>query len=412
MRFVARVLHAPLERRSRRELAYLALTLPPAVPGFLLALIGIVAATLSLVAIGIPLLAADLALARAAGSLFTVPARVTLGWTRAQPTPLSSRTVLGRSRELLRSGEAWRALLYCAVKLPMAAVGLYAAAIGYLGGLAALTYPAWWFVSPGAVGVLDDRSWTHAWILAAQGVLALLVTPWFVRVLVNLDHFLLLRLVAPDPARARIATLQASRASLAEDAAATLRRIERDLHDGTQARLVAIGVALSRMERHVTEPDARVILTSTRQQALDALQELREIIRGVHPPALDDGLPTALASLAARSPVPVELHATLHSRPTDAQATALYFSAAELLTNVARHAHARQVRVEVSDTRENVLLTVVDDGRGGATISTSGTGLAGLDRRLAALDGTLTIDSPPTGPTSITVTLPKEPPCA
>lgn len=406
------VMRAPWERRSRRDLAYLVLTTLPAVPAFLVAQVGVAAAVLSLVVVGLPLLAAALGLARATGSLFVVPARVTLDLVWPRPTPLAAPGVLGRGRELLRNGQAWRCLLYCGVKLPITIVALIGAATGYLLGLAAVTYPAWWFVSHGAFGILNDQSWAHAWELAAQGAAALLVAPWIVRAFVGLDCFLLPRLLAPDPNQARIAALETTRADLAEDATATLRRIERDLHDGTQARLVAIGAALSRAERRVTDPEARAILTTTRQEALDALEELREIIRRVRPPALDDGLPTALASLAARSPVPVELHDGLCTRPSDAQATALYFSAAELLTNIARHADASRARVEIGDTDQHVTLTVSDDGRGGAAVSPAGTGLVGLARRLAALDGALTIDSPPSGPTSITITLPKEPPCA
>jgi signal transduction histidine kinase len=232
-----------------------------------------------------------------------------------------------------------------------------------------------------------------------------------VRLLVGIDRALVDRLLAPNPSRARIASLEASRATLAEDATATLRRIERDLHDGTQARLVALGVALSRLETRINDADAHAIVTSARQQVLDALQELREIIRGVHPPALDDGLPTALATLAARSPVPVEFHNDLRCRPTDAEAAALYFSAAELLTNTARHSGAEHARLDIRDTDDLIILVVRDDGHGGATPSTDGSGLAGIERRVRVLDGMMRVDSPAQGPTTVTVTLPKEPRC-
>ena len=227
------------------------------------------------------------------------------------------------------------------------------------------------------------------------------------RLIVTIDHALVERLLAPSRARARIAGLEASRDTLAEDATETLRHIERDLHDGTQARLVALGVALSRLETRVTDPEAPAIVITARQQVLDALEELREIIRGVHPPALDDGLPTALATLAARCPVPVDLHDELQHRPTDAQAAALYFTAAELLTNVARHAERDHARVEISDTADRIRLVVRDDGHGGASLSSAGTGLVGVERRIRALDGTITVASPPHGPTTVTVTLPK-----
>ena len=411
MNVASTILRAPVDARSRREVAYLTATLLPAIPAFLLALVGLAATFVSVVGVGLPLLAAVLALARASGSLFRVPARATMGWTWPPPTPLAGRGPIRRGIELLRDGDAWRSLLYCGLKLPITAVGVYGAVVGYVVGAAGATYPAWWFVAHDALGVFDDRPWTHTLPLAIQGAAVLLVAPWFVRLLVGIDHALFERLLAPNPARARIATLEASRASLAEDAMATLRRIERDLHDGTQARLVALGVALSRLSTRIDDPEAGAIVTAARQQVLDALEELREIIRGVHPPMLDDGLPTALATLAARSPVPVQVHDALRSRPTDAQAAALYFGAAELLTNVARHARADRARLDVRDTDDRIVLVVHDDGCGGASPSTDGTGLAGIERRVRALDGTMTVDSPPNGPTTITVTLPKEPRC-
>jgi signal transduction histidine kinase len=411
MSFVTTVLRAPTEARARREVAYLAATLAPAVPAFVLALAGLAAIMASVIGIGLPLFVGVLALARLAGSLFAGPARATVGWTWSRPSPLATRGPIGSAVELLRSGDAWRSLLYCGLKLPITAVGVYGAAVGYVVGVAGATYPAWWFIVHSNLWPYGYRPWAQTWVLAAQGVAMLLVTPWFVRLVVGLDHALVQRLLAPNPAPARIAALEASRTTLADDAAATLRRIERDLHDGTQAQLVALGMTLSRLDRRVSEPDVRAIVATARQQVLDALEELRETIRGVHPPALDDGLPTALATLAARSPVPVELHDDLARHPSDAQAAALYFSAAELLTNVTRHAEARHARLEVRDADDRIVLVVHDDGCGGATVAAPGTGLSGIERRVRALDGTMTINSPPHGPTTVTVTLPMEMPC-
>lgn len=405
------ILGAPVDVRSRREAAYLAATLPPAIPAFVLALVGLAACLFSVVGVGLPLLAGVLALARASGTLFRRPGRATVGWTWPSPRPLASRGPLRRAGAVLRDGDAWRCLLYCGLKLPLTAVGVYGALVGYVVGALGATYPVWWFAARGTFGVFGDRAWAGTWPLALQGVALLLVAPWFVRLVVTVDHALVARLLTPNPARARIAALEASRATIADDATTTLRRIERDLHDGTQARLVALGVALSRLEPRVTDREAETIVASARQQVLDALEELREIIRGVHPPALDDGLSTALATLAALSPVPVDLHDELRCRPTDTHAAALYFTAAELLTNIARHASAHHARVEISDTADRISLVVHDDGRGGAGLSFDGTGLAGVARRVRALDGTITVDSPPRGPTTVTVSLPKEPRC-
>jgi signal transduction histidine kinase len=411
MSLASTIMRAPVDRRSTREAAYLAATLPSAIGAFMLALAALAACLALVVGVGLPLLVGVLALARKSGTLFRRPARATLGWTWSPLAPLAARGRLRHAGALLRDGDAWRSLLYGVLKLPLTAVGLYGALVGYVVGALGATYPLWWFVAHAASWPYGHRPWTGTWPLALQGAALLLIVPWFVRLVVGIDHALINRLLAPNRARARISALEASRAILAEDATATLQRIERNLHDGTQARLVALGVALSRLDARIDDPDARGILTEAREQVLDALEELREIIRGVHPPALDDGLPTALATLAARSPVPVELHDDLRSRPTDTQAAALYFSAAELLTNSARHSCAQHARLEVRDTDDQIELIVHDDGCGGARLSTDGTGLAGIGRRVRALDGTMTVNSPPHGPTTVTVTLPKEPRC-
>jgi len=400
MSLASTIMCAPVDRRSTREAAYLAATLPSAIGAFMLALAALAACLALVVGVGLPLLVGVLALARESGTLFRRPARATLGWTWSTPAPPAFRGRVRRAGALLRDGDAWRSLLYCALKLPLTAVGVYGALIGYVVGALGATYPLWWIVAHGASWPYGHRPWTGTWPLALQGAALLLIVPWF-------DHALINRLLAPNRAQARISALEESRATLAEDATATLQRIERDLHDGTQARLVALGVALSRLEARVSDPEVEAIVATARQQVLDALEELREIIRGVHPPALDDGLSTALATLAATSAVPVELQDELNSKPTDVVAAALYFTAAELLTNVARHAEADRARVEIHDDADRIWLVVRDDGHGGASLSSYGTGLAGVERRLRALDGTMSVDSPPNGPTIITVTLPR-----
>jgi signal transduction histidine kinase len=360
------------------------------------------------VGIGLPLLAGVLALAAASGRMFRRPAHATVGWTWPPPAPKVARGPIGRALELLRDGDAWRSLLYCGLKLPLTLVGIYGALVGYVVGAMGTAYPLWWLVPHAFSWPYGHRPWIGTLPVALEGAALLLVVPWFVHVVVSVDHVLIDHLLAPNPAKRRIAALETSRATVAQDAAATLRQIERDLHDGTQARLIALGVSLSRLEARVTGPETTAIVVAARQQVLDAIDELREIIRGVHPPALDDGLPTALSTLAARSSVPVDLHDELRARPSDAQAAALYFTAAELLANVARHAEAERARVEISDSADRVRLVVRDDGHGGAGPSPAGTGLAGVERRIRALDGTMSIDSPPGGPTAITVTLPRE----
>src|SRR5262249_28662443 len=158
--------------------------------------------------------------------------------------------------------------------------------------------------------------------------------------------------------------------------------------------------------RRASDPQLAAMVADAQQAIVEALSELRDIVRGIHPPALDAGLPTALETLAARSAVPVVLDVHLRGRASPVTEIALYFSAADLLTNVARHAHASRIRLALREDAGALRLRVTDNGHGGARLDTTGTGLAGLARRAAALDGSLQVDSPPGGPTTITVELP------
>ncbi|MGH2930878.1 MAG: sensor histidine kinase, partial [Solirubrobacteraceae bacterium] len=220
-------------------------------------------------------------------------------------------------------------------------------------------------------------------------------------------------LLGPTGRSQRVAHLEAARNVVAEDAAATLRRIERDLHDGTQAQLVALAMNLGAVRERLedrptsTDPGTLELVVATHDQTVDALDELRNIVRGIHPPALDLGLADALATLTARSALPTVLRDELRSRPSDAVATIAYYSVAELLTNAAKHSSAESVEVLVTERRGRLAITVTDDGHGGADPARgSGSGLRGLAARLDAIDGSLTVQSPPGGPTAITVDLP------
>jgi signal transduction histidine kinase len=286
------------------------------------------------------------------------------------------------------------------------AAAVYLGGVLVFGGTLFLTFPLWWFVTPDGFRLLDSVGWAGTLAPATQGAAAVLVFPWLVRLLVGLDRLLVRALLAPSGDRARIAALESSRSVLTADAAETLRRVERDLHDGTQARLVSLGVTLSRIARRVDDPALAGLVASAQGTVTDALTELRDIVRRIHPPALDAGLATALETLAARSAVPVSLSVSLPAPPSDATATAVYFAVAELLTNVARHASATRVRVEVGTDGGWLRLRVCDDGCGGAVPDRgAGSGLAGLVRRAQALDGSVAIDSPVGGPTVVTMTL-------
>ena len=193
-----------------------------------------------------------------------------------------------------------------------------------------------------------------------------------------------------------------------EDSAALLRRLERDLHDGAQIRLATLAMTLGMAREklgHDADPAVRDLVDTAHQGAKDALVDLRNLARGIHPPALDNGLADALATLAAGSALPVELTVAIPHRPAPAIETIAYFCAAELLANAAKHSHANKIKIEAAERNGILLLRIIDDGRGGADPA-RGSGLAGLAQRVSTVDGRLDITSPPGGPTQITVKLP------
>jgi signal transduction histidine kinase len=220
-------------------------------------------------------------------------------------------------------------------------------------------------------------------------------------------------LVAPLPQRVR--DLEQSRAHLVDDSAAQLRRIERDLHDGAQAQLVAVtmklGLAAKKLGGMVdgtgqTDLDRVLELVAAAHRGVkEAITELRDLARGIHPPVLDQGLGIALTTLAARSELPVDLVIDLPKRPSAAIETIAYFCAAELLTNVTKHSGAQHARLEAVLASGLLRVRVSDDGTGGARVDARG-GLAGLTERVRTVDGRLQVSSPPGGPTAVTVELP------
>jgi signal transduction histidine kinase len=186
-----------------------------------------------------------------------------------------------------------------------------------------------------------------------------------------------------------------------------LRRIERDLHDGAQARLVALGMSIGMAEEKLrTDPEAaRLLLAEARSDARDALEELRDLARGIRPPILTDrGLGAAIEALGARSPVPVTVSVDVSERPPDAVETAAYFVVAEALANAIKHASATRIDVTVTHSDGKLAAVVRDDGEGGADLD--GSGLTGLEQRVRALDGELRVDSPAGGPTTVRAELP------
>jgi signal transduction histidine kinase len=329
--------------------------------------------------------------------------------------------VFGRPAAMLRDGPGWRAAAYSLVKLPVTAAEIYAVALAAL-GLTDLSYPFWWPLfrnhPPGtvlqpvpvytALGTFDIRAIGGTFAAFAAGAAMLLAAPWVARGAAVADCWLMSGMLGPGRLAQRVTDLEQSRALAVEDSAAQLRRVERDLHDGAQIRLATLAMNLG-MARERLEPDAdpelRELVDAAHQGAKDALADLRNLARGIHPPALDNGLPDALATLAATSVIPVELTADTPQRPAPAIETIAYFCAAELLANAVKHSGANKISIDLIGRTDVLVLRVTDDGVGGAN-QALGTGLAGLAQRVRTVDGEVHVVSPAGGPTQVAVTLP------
>ncbi|MEU5425447.1 sensor domain-containing protein [Streptomyces olivoreticuli] len=248
----------------------------------------------------------------------------------------------------------------------------------------------------------------------AFGVLGIFVNQYLLRA-----HFLLAKqLLQPTRERElalRVEHLTETRHDAVDSSAAELRRIERDLHDGAQARLVAMGMSLGTIEALIEQDPARAkrLLATARADSAEALAELRDLVRGIHPPVLAErGLGDALRALALRMPLPVEVDVQLPGRAEEPVESAVYFAVSEVLTNAAKHSRAERVRLDVRHAEGALRIAVTDNGRGGAAPSsggrggTGGTGLLGIERRLGAFDGVLAVNSPAGGPTMVTMEIP------
>jgi signal transduction histidine kinase len=409
-----RVLRAPFARRTRAELAYVILSVP-------LALVALVF-TVPMLANG-ALRAMSAPGARKLGAASRFLARALLEedvpppppplrpnpWVRVQ-TPDAGR------RGAVYDRTAWRARGYFGLKLPVALIGLLAAAGCWLGGLFYLTYPIWWELAngrPWLPGGVHIATLAGSFAFLPAGAALLLAAPWLTHAVTVADRALIRRLLGPGSAALaeRVRDLEQTRAHAVDDSAARLRSIERDLHDGAQAQLVALAMKLGLAKEKLGDeapPDlTRVtqLVDDAHRSAIEAIAELRTLARGIHPSVLDNGLADALTTLAARSAVPVELITDIPERPSAAIETIAYFSAAELLANVAKHSGARRATLEAVHVPGLLRIRVTDDGHGGASPVPAG-GLRGLAERVRTVDGRLDIDSPAGGPTVVTVELP------
>ncbi|MEU3511771.1 sensor domain-containing protein [Streptomyces longwoodensis] len=364
------------DAQTWKEIAHLLANLPLSLAGFVYVMtVTFTGAMLSLTVIGLPLLALGLMGARLMGRAERARARALLGVRIEEPSPMPLRRAGGLQGMwlVLKDPVGWRTILYDLIRLPW----------GILTFTVALT------------------SLFLLWP----------VLPFLARGLTNADRAMVRALLSPsDELERRIAELESDRGVVVDTAAADLRRIERDLHDGAQARLVnlAMGLGLAKEKLLEGQADDQVaaMVDEAHGEVKLALQELRDLARGIHPAVLTDrGLDAALSSVASRCTVPVKVTADLPSRPAAAIEGIAYFTVSELLQNISKHSGARQASVEVWRSDDRLLVQVWDDGHGGASLD-AGSGMRGLAERLDAVDGLFVVDSPPGGPTTVTAELP------
>lgn len=326
--------------------------------------------------------------------------------------PATTEAIASRGlRDRLASPVVRRQLGYHLFAGPLVALGAVGTLVLGALGVAAVTVLLWIWALP-AEWRIDHRGYlnTSAYI-SVGGLLVLLAAVRLTGALVRADGYAASQLLGPsrtEQMRRRIENLSESRAGVVDAADLERRRIERDLHDGAQQRLVSLAVNLgvARATLKDLPPDVRKVIDEAHREAKEAITELQDLVRGLHPAVLEDrGLDAALTGLAARVPVPVRLTVAVDPRPSPTVEAVAYYVVSETLTNVVKHAQASQVVVHVERKRGTMSVTVVDDGVGGADPS-GGTGLTGLVKRVASVDGSLAIDSPVGGPTTVTVELP------
>ncbi|MCX5236621.1 sensor histidine kinase [Streptomyces prunicolor] len=423
LRRLPTALRAPLEARHWREFGYVLLSLPISILLFTYAVTMVsLGAGLLITFLGVPVLAGALAGCRGFGALERARARRLLDLDIADPEPLRMKKngPMAWMGAVLKSGASWRHLLYALLHLPWAVFSFVVALSFWSYGWALLTYPLWFWLFPmyGGGGGLQLYGDEHhriyldnpfeITVTALVGLLFTLATPWIVRALTLVDRGLVHGLLGPSRLATRVVELESDRGVVVDTAAADLRRIERDLHDGAQARLVALAMDLGLAKEKLTEdPQAAArMVGEAHGEVKTALQELRDLARGIHPAVLTDrGLDAALSSVASRCTVPVQVDVDLPARPAAAIEGIAYFTVSELLQNISKHAKATWAAVDVWRVENRLMLQVVDNGVGGADAS-GGSGLAGLAGRLDAVDGILVVDSPAGGPTRITAELP------
>jgi signal transduction histidine kinase len=319
-----------------------------------------------------------------------------------------------RVRDRFFGASAWKELAYMLMLFPFGCIGLFLVTAAWSGSLAVALLPLYIGRLPGSIahlGVFDINPGWQVWVTSLIGIGGLLLAPFIVRGWAALDVFIgrsLLSRGVTAELEERVDELETTRSWAIEVAEAERRRIERDLHDGAQQRLVALAMDLGMAKQKLdSDPEgARVLIDQAHNEAKRALVELRDLARGIHPVALSDrGLPGAIPALAGRCAIPVDVRVDVPIRPAASIEGIAYFIVSECLANVVKHSRADHVTVTVTRQGDRLFVEVVDNGVGGAH-PLLGSGLSGLADRAASVDGILVVSSPVGGPTSIRAELP------
>ncbi|WP_162602253.1 sensor histidine kinase [Nocardioides daejeonensis] len=338
--------------------------------------LSIVAGALAVITVGIPLLLVTLPVLRWSADLHRRMAAATLGHPVPEDRlPTAGLGAMARIRTWAMDPMTWREVAWALVGVP---VGFVLSLLTLVLLVVVVTGALWWY---GAPQIMGARAGLDRWFLCKGRT---------------------------ERLEERVEVLTESRAASVDHAAAELRRIERDLHDGAQARLVALGMTLGMAEQSAsTDPEATTrLLAEARETTTAALGDIRFVLRGIHPPVLADrGLVGAVQALALDMALPVTVTSELRGRLTEPLESAVYFAVAECLANVGKHAVASEAWIGLDETDDLLRVVVGDDGRGGASAA-AGSGLRGVARRLSAFDGTMRVSSPTGGPTLITMEVP------
>lgn len=410
------VLAEPFSARTWRAFTFLCASFVLTTAGFAYALAAVSAGVpLATFIIGLPVLALLVVGARILGWANRGIARGLLDSTVGDPEPF--KRVDSWPVTAMRGAfdvDGWRSISFQLIAWPLSMASFIISTTVLGTSLGLMTEWMWIRFQPEAPGNLVD---TPLKLLLASlvGVVMFFVWPYINRGLATLQRLLVEGLLGPTRSSLRIADLSESRSHSVVDSDAKLSDIERNLHDGAQAQLVAvamkIGDAKERLAAGEDPATVSALLESAHASSKEAVSELRDIARGIRPPVLESGLATALQSVAARSATPVRLTCVLHDRPAASIESIAYFGISELITNANKHAGASTIDVSLTERGDRLVIEVSDDGCGrvpAVGVSSPGdrTGLAGLTNRVKSVDGSMTIDSPVGGPTVVSIKLP------